>query len=253
MGLMSDTIFEALHIKGKDQYNQNECTPEITAIIAKLIENPTSLYETLATSIAPEIYGHIDVKKSLLLQLVSGNELITRDGMKVRGNMNVCLLGDPGVAKSQLLKHICKIAPIAVYTTGKGSSGVGLTASVSKDPVSGENVLEAGALVLADNGIASIDEFDKMDENDRTSIHEVYSFQVTKLMKVWNSRQSQSQRQALTRPSMQERRFWQQQTHSTALITSRRLPLRILTSLLHFCRALTYSSYCLTSQTLNST
>lgn len=140
-GLLQDTFLEAMHVHQlKKQYHAMELTPEIEEAIRDLQED-RNLYSRLANSIAPEIYGHEDVKKALLLLLVGGVTKTVGDGMKIRGDINVCLMGDPGVAKSQLLKYITKVAPRGVYTTGRGSSGVGLTAAVMRDPVTDEMVL----------------------------------------------------------------------------------------------------------------
>lgn len=140
-GLLTDTYLDTHHIHQlKKQYSEMEVTPAVERAILELKQDPT-LYNKLSQSIAPEIYGHADVKKALLLLLVGGVTKTMGDGMKIRGDLNVCLMGDPGVAKSQLLKYISKVAPRGVYTTGKGSSGVGLTAAVMRDPVTDEMVL----------------------------------------------------------------------------------------------------------------
>ncbi|KAK0570971.1 hypothetical protein LWI29_009283 [Acer saccharum] len=162
--------------------------------IQKFASQPDA-YKTICSKVAPSIFGHVDVKKAVACLLFGGSRKSLPDGVKLRGDINVLLLGDPSTAKSQFLKFVEKTAPIAVYTSGKGSSAAGLTASVIQDSGTREFYLEGGAMVLADGGVVCIDEFDKMRSEDRVAIHEAMEQQTISIAKagittVLNSRTS---------------------------------------------------------------
>eukprot|EP00096_Caligus_rogercresseyi_P010202 TRINITY_DN362_c0_g1_i5.p1 TRINITY_DN362_c0_g1~~TRINITY_DN362_c0_g1_i5.p1 ORF type:complete len:907 (-),score=296.92 TRINITY_DN362_c0_g1_i5:299-3019(-) len=177
------TVILANHILRKDSSHatRNLTDEDIKAIMS--LSKDERIGERIMASIAPSIYGHEDIKRALGLTLFGGTIKDKQEKHKVRGDLNVLLCGDPGTAKSQFLKSMEKLAPRAIFTTGQGASAVGLTAYVQRSPVSREWTLEAGALVLADKGVCLIDEFDKMTDQDRTSIHEAMEQQTISISK----------------------------------------------------------------------
>ncbi len=156
---------------GDMEYEQVELSEEDEEKIREMAEDPY-IHERIYASIAPSIQGHERIKESIALLLFGGVAKTLPDGTRLRGRSNILMVGDPGTGKSQILKFVSKLASRSIYTSGKGTSAAGLTAAVMHDTETGSMTLEAGALVLADQGIACIDEFDKMDPNDRTAIHE---------------------------------------------------------------------------------
>ncbi|KAI0470652.1 MCM-domain-containing protein [Xylariaceae sp. FL0804] len=177
------TILEANNVvKAHDQLAGFRLTEEDEHNIRKLSRDP-QIIDKIVNSIAPNIYGHTDIKTAVALSLFGGVAKKAKGMHQVRGDINVLLLGDPGTAKSQVLKYVEKTAHRAVFATGQGASAVGLTASVRRDPLTSEWTLEGGALVLADKGTCLIDEFDKMNDQDRTSIHEAMEQQTISISK----------------------------------------------------------------------
>lgn len=176
------TFIEANHISVLEKELEEDITDEDEKKIIKLSKDPY-IHTRIINSISPSIYGNTDIKEAIAYLLFSGRSKELPDGMRIRGDIHILLVGDPGTGKSQLLQSVKGIAPRGLYTSGKGSTAAGLTAAVIRDKDSNEMALEAGALVIADKGVACIDEFDKMDPQDRVAIHEAMEQQTVSIAK----------------------------------------------------------------------
>ena len=178
-----DIIIECNSVDSSEsEFEELEVTKEEEAKIKKLAKDP-EIYKKLINSIAPVIYGYDEIKESIVLQLFGGVRKVKSDGTEWRGDIHILLIGDPGAGKSILLRYISKMAPKARYVAGKGASGAGLTAAVVKDEFLGGWALEAGTLVLANKGMACIDELDKISHDDRSAMHEAMEQQTVSISK----------------------------------------------------------------------
>ncbi len=167
--------------KTSRKIQREETSPEDEKLIRSLAQTP-DIYQRLIDSFAPHIHGHSLIKEAILLLIVGSNQRVLVDGTKIRGDINIFLVGDPGTAKSEMLKFCARVAPRGLYTSGRGSTAAGLTAAVVKDKT-GIMMLEAGAVVLGDQGLVCIDEFDKMKPEDRSALHEVMEQQSASIAK----------------------------------------------------------------------
>jgi replicative DNA helicase Mcm len=179
-----DLVLDGISIEIEDkEFEEIELSKEDVEKILTLGKDP-KVYDRIINSLAPSIYGYEEVKEAMALQLFSGITKNLPDGARIRGDIHVLLVGDPGVAKSQLLRYGVKLAPRGIYTSGKSSTSAGLTATAVKDEFGeGRWTLEAGALVLADMGLACVDELDKMEADDRSSMHEAMEQQTISIAK----------------------------------------------------------------------
>merc|ERR1712079_341264 len=177
------TVIMANHIAKMDEKGATDMMTDDDIKAITQLSKDERIGERIIASIAPSVYGHEDIKRALALSLFGGVSKNPQEKHKVRGDINVLLCGDPGTAKSQFLKYVQNLAPRSVFSTGQGASAVGLTAYVQRSQMTKEWTLEAGALVLADKGVCLIDEFDKMNDSDRTSIHEAMEQQTISISK----------------------------------------------------------------------